>query len=70
MCQLPWKSFSKANTVQRPVETGRKLKTNTVQRPVEINRSHIKTAGLCILVPSINGGYAYGRTTLRGQEFA
>ena len=35
-CQLPWEPFLKANTDQRPVETGRKLKANTVQQqPVE-----------------------------------
>ena len=35
-CQLPWEPFLQANTVQRPVETGRKLKANTVQQqPVE-----------------------------------
>ena len=34
--QLPWEPFLKANTDQRPVETGRKLKANTVQQqPVE-----------------------------------
>ena len=38
-CQLPWEPFSQANTVQLPVETGRKLKANTVQQqPVEKGR--------------------------------
>ena len=35
-CQLPREPFLKANTEQRPIETGRKLKANTVQQlPVE-----------------------------------
>ena len=34
-CQLPWEPFLKANTVQRPIESGHKLKANTVQRPIE-----------------------------------
>ena len=35
-CQLPWEPFLKANTDQRPVGMGRKLKANTVQQqPVE-----------------------------------
>ena len=38
-CQQPWEPFLQANTVQRPVETGRKLKANTVQQqPVETGR--------------------------------
>ena len=38
-CQLPWEPFLKANTVQRPDETGCKLKANIVQQqPVETGR--------------------------------
>ena len=33
-----WEPFLKANTVQQPVERGRKLKANTVQQPVGTGR--------------------------------